>query len=346
MIPALPLYTPSATRYDTMLYRRCGCSGIKLPALSLGLWNNFGGHDNFETARSLICRSFDLGITHFDLADNYGPPVGSAELTFGRVLRENLSAHRDELFISTKAGWGMWGGPYGSYGGSRKYLIAGLDASLLRMGLDYVDIFYHHTPDEETPLEETMGALAQIVRAGKALYVGLSSYGPQRTREAAALLRGMGVSCLLHQPAYNLFDRTYEQGLRQVLEEEGIGSIAFIPLAQGLLTNKYLHGIPADSRAARPTGTLDASAITEVKIAMVQKLNAIAQARGQSLAQMALAWVLAQGVTSALIGASRVTQIEENVGALQNLTFSPEELVAINTEVEITGSGDEASTRP
>ena len=322
-------YLPDKTRYDSMLYNRCGRSGLKLPAISLGLWHNFGGVDVLENGRSMLRRAFDLGITHFDLANNYGPPPGSAEENFGRVLHQDFAPYRDELIISTKAGWGMWPGPYGDFG-SRKYLIASLDQSLKRMGLDYVDIFYHHRPDPETPLEETMTALDHIVRCGRALYVGISSYGPELTRQAAQILRDLGTPCLIHQPSYSMFNRWVEDGLLEVLAEEEIGSIVFSPLAQGLLTKKYLQGIPADSRAASDTGFLKAERITDEVLAKVRGLQEIAQARGQSLAQMAIAWVLRHGVvTSALIGASKVSQIEEIVRALDNLTFTEEELQAI-----------------
>ena len=322
-------WSPSSTRYDAMRYNRCGRSGLKLPAISLGLWHNFGGVDVFENCRAMVLRAFDLGITHFDLANNYGPPPGSAEETFGRILRQDLGRYRDQLVISTKAGWGMWPGPYGDFG-SRKYLVASLDQSLARLGLDYVDIFYHHRPDPETPLEETMAALDYAVRRGKALYAGISQYRPEGTRAAAAILRRLGTPCLIHQPSYNLFDRWVEGGLLDVLTEEGIGCIVFCPLAQGLLTDRYLGGIPGDSRAAKPHGFLKPAAITEEKLAKVRKLNDLAHGRGQTLAQMALAWVLRQpAVTTALIGASRVGQIDDNVAALHNLAFSEGELKAI-----------------
>jgi len=323
-------FLPADDRYDGMLYRRCGRSGLKLPAISLGLWHNFGGVDSFENARAMIRRAFDLGITHFDLANNYGPPPGSAEETFGRVLRQDLAPYRDELVISTKAGWGMWPGPYGDWG-SRKYLVASLDQSLKRMGLDYVDIFYHHRPDPETPMEETMMALDHIVRQGKALYVGISSYTPDQTRQAVSILRELGTPCLIHQPSYNMFNRWIEDGLIGVLEEEGVGCIVFSPLAQGLLTDRYLSGIPEDSRAAKPHGFLKPEHLTEGTLAKVRKLNEIAQARGQTMAQMALAWVLRHTtVTSALVGASRVRQIEDNVATLRGLEFTDEELRAID----------------
>jgi L-glyceraldehyde 3-phosphate reductase len=321
---------PSDERYDTMRYNRCGRSGLKLPAVSLGLWHNFGGVDAFENARAMIHRAFDLGITHFDLANNYGPPPGSAEETFGRILQQDLARYRDELVISTKAGWDMWPGPYGDWG-SRKYLVASLDQSLKRMGLDYVDIFYHHRPDPETPLEETMAALNHVVRRGKALYVGISSYDPEQTRRAAKILRELGTPCLIHQPSYNMFDRWIEDGLLDVLEEEGIGCIVFSPLAQGLLTDRYLDGIPEDSRAAKPHGYLSRDDITAERLVKIRNLNEIAQARGQTLAQMALAWNLRHaGMTSVLVGASRTRQIEDNVAALENLEFTEEELATID----------------
>jgi L-glyceraldehyde 3-phosphate reductase len=312
-----------------MRYERCGRSGLKLPAISLGLWHNFGGVDTFENSRLIVRHAFDLGITHFDLANNYGPPPGSAEETFGQLLRSDLAPYRDELVISTKAGYLMWPGPYGEWG-SRKYLLASLDQSLLRMGLEYVDIFYHHRPDPETPLEETMGALDQAVRSGKALYAGVSSYSAEQTRQAASLLRSMGTPCLIHQPRYSMFDRWIENGLLTVLGEEGIGCIVFSPLAQGLLTDKYLKGIPADSRAANPNGFLKREQVTDDKIGKVLGLQELAQARGQNVAQMALAWVLRHsGVNSALIGASRVGHIDDAVGALQNLDFTAEELQTV-----------------
>jgi L-glyceraldehyde 3-phosphate reductase len=323
-------YVPAPTRYDNAdFYRRCGRSGLLLPALSLGLWHNFGSVDNFANSRALILRAFDLGITHFDLANNYGPPPGSAEETFGRVLHADLATLRDELIISTKAGYDMWPGPYGNWG-SRKYLVASLDQSLRRMRLDYVDIFYSHRPDPQTPIEETMGALDQIVRSGKALYVGLSNYNAEQTARAAKILRDLGTPCLIHQPKYHMFERWIEGGLTRVLADEGIGAIAFCPLAQGLLTNRYLAGIPADARAARDPRFLKPEHITEEKLGKLRKLEAIAKARGQSLAQMALAWVLRDPViTTALIGASKTTQIDENVAALKNSRFSVEELAAI-----------------
>ncbi len=324
-------YEPAATRYDhPEFYRRAGKSGLKLPVVSLGLWHNFGERDDYGTARSLLLRAFDLGITHLDLANNYGPPGGAAEWTLGRVLAEDLAAHRDELVISTKAGYDMWPGPYGNFG-SRKYLLASLDQSLERLGLDYVDVFYSHRPDPETPIEETCGALSDAVRSGKALYVGLSNYDPEQTRFAARLLAKQGTPCLLHQPRYSMFERTPEQGLFDVLDQEGIGSIVFSPLAQGLLTNRYLAGIPADARAAKDGRFLRPEQITQSLLATVQRLDAIARRREQSLAQMALAWVLRRPtVTSALIGASSVKQIEENAAVLARLPFSDAELAEID----------------
>jgi len=323
-------HLPSPDRYSNpALYRRCGRSGVKLPLLSLGLWHNFGGVDDFQNSRALVLRAFDKGITHFDLANNYGPPPGSAETTFGSVLRQDLAGHRDELLISTKAGYDMWEGPYGEWG-SRKYLLSSLDQSLRRLGLDYVDIFYSHRPDPETPLEETMGALAHAVRAGKALYVGLSNYDAALTERASKVLRDMGTPCLIHQPRYNMLDRAPERGLFDALVREGVGGIAFCPLAQGMLTGRYLNGIPADSRAGHDPRFLKPESITAEKLARIRKLDAIARGRGQSLAQMALAWVLRQpAITSALIGASKTSQIEENLGALRNLAFSAEELRTI-----------------
>lgn len=321
----------NANRYDKMVYRRCGHSGILLPALSLGLWHNFGKVDNYENSKEMILTAFNLGITHFDLANNYGPPYGSAEETFRRVLKEDLKGYRDELLISTKAGWDMWPGPYGNFG-SRKYLIASLDQSLKRMGLDYVDIFYSHRRDPETPLEETMGALASTVHQGKALYVGISSYNALDTKKAATILKNMGVPCLIHQPSYSMMNRWIEEGLTDVLRQEGIGSIAFCPLDQGLLTSKYLDGtIPEGSRASKEYSYLSAESITSELLDKIRKLNEVAKRRGQTLAQMALAWTLREGgVTSALIGASHKAQIEENVKALDNLEFSREELIMID----------------
>jgi L-glyceraldehyde 3-phosphate reductase len=322
-------YIPLSTRYDSMHYNRCGHSGLKLPAISLGLWHNFGSVDVLENCRAMLQHAFDLGITHFDLANNYGPPYGSAEETFGQIFRKDFVPFRDELVISSKAGWDMWPGPYGDFG-SRKYLIASLDQSLKRMGLDYVDIFYHHRPDPETPLEETMGALDYIVHSGRALYAGISMYPAELTRKTAGILRQLGTPCLIHQPNYSLFDRWIEKGLLDTLREEGIGCIVFSPLAQGLLTNRYLKGIPEDSRAAKPDTYLDREDVSEEKVSKVRRLNEVAQKRDQSMAQMALAWVLRQpAVTSALIGASRVSQVEDSVAALKRLDFSQEELNAI-----------------
>jgi L-glyceraldehyde 3-phosphate reductase len=324
------LYIANEQRYDTMQYRRSGRSGIRLPLISLGLWHNFGGVDIFENSRAMVLRAFDLGITHFDLANNYGPPPGSAESNFGEILRLDLKPYRDELIISSKAGWGMWPGPYGDWG-SRKYLLASLDQSLKRMGLEYVDIFYSHRPDPETPIEETMGALDQAVRSGKALYAGISSYDAKQTSVAAKILRELGTPCLIHQPKYSMFDRWVENGLLDVLGNEGIGGIAFCPLAQGLLTDRYLHGVPADSRASKPHGFLKKNDIDEHRLTQVRALGAVAKERGQTLAQMALAWVLRDGrMTSALIGASRVEQIEQNVAALENMDFSADELTSID----------------
>jgi L-glyceraldehyde 3-phosphate reductase len=316
-------------RYERMVYRRSGRSGLRLPAISLGLWHNFGTVDPYDEARAMLLRAFDLGVTHFDLANNYGPEPGSAEETFGRVLRRELAGHRDELIISSKAGYPMWPGPYGD-GGSRKYLLASLDQSLARMGIEYVDIFYHHRPDPETPLEESMGALSHAVRAGKALYVGLSNYPPELFVRAAALLREAGTPCVIHQPKYSMFERKPEQGLLQALEAEGSGCIVFSPLAQGLLTDRYLRDVPADSRAAKAHGALQESAVTEERRDQLRRLAAIAAARGQSLAQLALAWVLRTPVvTSALIGASRVKQLEDNVATIDNLALADDELRAI-----------------
>jgi L-glyceraldehyde 3-phosphate reductase len=324
------VYSASETRYDTMPYNRVGRSGLKLPAVSLGLWHNFGGIDTLENARAMLLRSFDIGITHFDLANNYGPPPGSAEETFGHIFKHDLAPYRDEMIISSKAGYYMWPGPYGEWG-SRKNLIASCDQSLKRMGLDYVDIFYSHRPDPETPLEETMSALADIVRSGRALYAGISSYQPDRTLEAARILRSMGTPCLIHQPSYSILNRWIENGLTEVLEQEGVGCIVFSPLAQGLLSDKYLEGIPEGSRASKTSGFLKAKDITSEKLDKIQALNAIAQRRGQSLAQMAIAWALRRPVvTSALIGASKVAQIEEIVSTIDNLEFSQEELDEID----------------
>ena len=324
------MYQALDSRYETMSYRRCGRSGIQLPMISLGLWHNFGGVDNFENARAMLRRAFDLGITHFDLANNYGPPYGSAEENFGAIFKKDFVPYRDELIISTKAGWDMWPGPYGDLG-SRKYLLASLDQSLKRMGLEYVDIFYHHRPDPATPLEETMGALDRAVRSGKALYAGISAYDPQETTKAVKILREMGTPCLIHQPKYSMFVRDPERGLLDVLGKEGVGCIPFSPLAQGLLTDKYLAGIPGDSRAARDF-SLKRSEVSKEKIAIVNALNEVAKRRGQSLAQMAIAWVLRdERVTSALIGASRVAQVEELVSAIGKEKFSADELKKIDS---------------
>ena len=320
------LYSPAENRYDSMPYRRCGRSGLRLPAVSLGLWHNFGSVDVYDNCRAMARTAFDLGITHFDLANNYGPEPGSAEVTFGRILKQDLMPFRDELIISSKAGYLMWPGPYGEWG-SRKNLIASCDQSLKRMGLEYVDIFYHHRPDPDTPVEESMLALDQLVRSGKALYVGISNYGPEAAKEAIAILRELKTPFVLHQIRYNMFDRTHErQGSFKLLEEQGVGGIVFSPLAQGLLTDRYLAGIPADSRASR-NGFLKADSITEEVLAKIRNLNSVAKSRGQSLAEMAIAWLLNRpGVTSALIGASRPQQIRDVVAGLKNLEFSAEEL--------------------
>jgi L-glyceraldehyde 3-phosphate reductase len=322
-------YVTAAERYDRMTYRRCGASGLELPAVSLGLWQNFGHDRALDTSRAIVRRAFDLGITHFDLANNYGPPYGSAEENFGRLMEQDLRPYRDELVISTKAGYDMWPGPYGDRG-SRKYLLASLDQSLQRLGLDYVDIFYSHRFDPETPLEETMGALDTAVRQGKALYAGISSYSPAKTQEAAAILRELGTPLLIHQPSYSLLNRWIEDGLLDVLGELGVGCIVFSPLAQGMLTDKYLNGIPADSRAAQH-GSLSPKLLSEDALARIRALNEIAVRRGQSLAQLALAWTLRDArVTSALIGASSVAQLEANVASLERLDFSPDELAEID----------------
>jgi L-glyceraldehyde 3-phosphate reductase len=322
-------YLPDDKRYNRMQYNRSGRSGLRLPAISLGFWHNFGGVDVFENFRATVRRAFDLGITHMDLANNYGPPYGSAEENFGRLMKLDFAPYRDELVISTKAGYDMWPGPYGEWG-SRKYLIASLDQSLKRMGLAYVDIFYSHRPDPNTPLEETMGALDFAVRSGRALYVGISNYSAEQTRQAARILKALGTPCLIHQPRYHMFDRWIENGLVEVLAQEGIGCIAFSPLAQGLLTNRYLDGIPQGSRASRPQPFLRPENLTEEKLTKVRRLNEIALRRGQNMAQLALAWVLRlPGMTSAVIGASRSSQVEEAVGALENLDFSAEEMQEI-----------------
>lgn len=323
-------YKAAEDRYEKMHYRRCGKSGIQLPLLSLGLWHNFGDNDDFENARKILHTAFDNGITHFDLANNYGPPYGSAEKNFGKIFREDFKQYRDELILSTKAGWDMWPGPYGNFG-SRKYLIASLDQSLQRMGVDYVDIFYHHRPDPDTPLEETMGALDQIVRQGKALYVGISQYNAEDTAKAASILKEQGTPFLIHQPRYNMMDRWVEDGLLDTLEQVGIGSIVFSPLEQGILTSKYLHGIPEGSRAATEGSYLDKSQITKEVVEQIQQLNDIAEKREQSLAQMAVAWLLKdKRVTSILVGVSKVSQLEDNIAALKNLEFTQDELNEID----------------
>ncbi|EGT3582748.1 L-glyceraldehyde 3-phosphate reductase [Klebsiella oxytoca] len=324
------VYQANTTRYQTMEYRRCGHSGLKLPAISLGLWHNFGDETRVETSRQLLRHAFDLGITHFDLANNYGPPPGSAESNFGRILKEDFLPYRDELIISSKAGYTMWDGPYGDWG-SRKYLIASLDQSLKRMGLDYVDIFYHHRPDPETPLQETMRALDHLVRQGKALYVGLSNYPLEQAREAVNILNELGTPCLIHQPKYSMFERWVEGGLLDFLQSAGVGSIAFSPLAGGQLTNRYLHGIPADSRAASGSQFLQPDQLTESKLEKIRQLDAVAEARGQKLSQMALTWVLRdEKVTSVLIGASKTTQLDDAIGMLENRRFTAEEQATID----------------
>jgi L-glyceraldehyde 3-phosphate reductase len=330
-------YQPAANRYQAMVYRRCGRSGLRLPAISLGLWHSFGEGAALESMRGLLFRAFDLGVTHFDLANNYGPPSGAAEDNLGRILTTDLAAHRDELIISTKAGYLMWPGPYGEWG-SRKYLLASLDQSLRRLRTDYVDIFYSHRVDPDTPLEETMGALASAVQRGKALYVGVSSYSARKTAEAVAILRGMGVRCLIHQPSYSMLNRWIEEGLLEVLDREGIGCIAFSPLAQGMLTDKYLGGIPEGSRASRKNSMLNREFLSEENLAKVRALNAIAARRGQSLAQMALAWCLRDPrVTSVLSGASAPEQLDHNVAALGQLAFHAEELAEIDRHATESG---------
>lgn len=327
----MPDYTPSPSRYTTTPYRRCGNSGLKLPALSLGLWHNFGHVNDFENSRNIIHTAFDNGITHFDLANNYGPPPGSAEENFGKILHADLNGYRDELIISTKAGYTMWDGPYGDWG-SKKYLVSSLDQSLKRMKLDYVDIFYHHRPDPETPLEETMQALDLIVRQGKALYAGISNYNAEQAEKAIKMLKELGTPCLIHQPKYSMFERGPENGLLNVLGNEGVGCIPFSPLAQGLLTDKYLNGIPADSRIATSGVFLNESSITPEKLDKIKRLNAVAEQRGQKLAHMALAWLLKdERVTSVLIGASKPEQVLDSLQSLNNITFSREELDAIET---------------
>jgi L-glyceraldehyde 3-phosphate reductase len=326
-------YGANSQRYQSMEYRRCGNSGLKLPAISLGLWHNFGHIDKLDNARNILRLAFDNGITHFDLANNYGPPAGSAEENFGKVYKDDFVPYRDELIISSKAGWGMWPGPYGDWG-SKKYLVASLDQSLKRMGLDYVDIFYHHRPDPETPLEETMKTLDLMVRQGKALYVGISSYQPAEAAKAIAILNQLGTPCLIHQPKYSMFDRWVENGLLNVLEEKGVGCIPFSPLAQGLLTNKYLKGIPEGSRASshRGNGAIDEDHVSDEKINKVRQLNEMAEARGQNLAQMALAWILKdKRISSVLIGVSRPEQVTDSIRCLENYSFTMEELNKINT---------------
>lgn len=323
-------YVPLDSRYDSMDYSRCGRSGLRLPAISLGLWQNFGGINSRENGRAIIRRAFDMGVTHFDLANNYGPPPGSAEENFGWILAHDLKNYRDEMIISSKAGYTMWPGPYGDWG-SRKYLVSSLDQSLQRMQIEYVDIFYHHRPDPETPLEEAMSALDHIVRSGKALYAGISNYPAEETRRAAKILKELGTPCLIHQPVYNMFNRWVEKDLLTTLRDEGIGCIVFSPLAQGLLTNRYLQGIPTDSRAAGPVGFLREKDITESKIEKVRRLNQLAAARGQSMAQMAIAWVLRHAeVTSSLVGASSIGQLEDNIASLKVRAFSTEELEQID----------------
>ncbi|UCH15001.1 MAG: L-glyceraldehyde 3-phosphate reductase [Bacteroidales bacterium] len=323
-------YSPSSKRYATMIYNYCGKSGLKIPVLSLGLWHNFGHVDEFENSRNILLSAFDAGITHFDLANNYGPPPGSAEINFGTILKEDLGKYRDELIISTKAGYKMWDGPYGEWG-SRKYLLASLDQSLKRMQLDYVDIFYSHRPDPDTPMEETMGALDHAVKQGKALYAGISNYNPEQTLRAAGILKKLGTPCLIHQPKYSMLERQIEAGLLDILEKEGIGSIAFSPLAQGLLTDKYLGGIPEDSRAAKPHGFLRKEEVTDDKINKIGRLNEIAKQRNQTLAQMAITWILRdKRITSVLVGVSSIGQLNDNLDAIKNLEFDPEELKEID----------------
>jgi L-glyceraldehyde 3-phosphate reductase len=337
-------YVAEKSRYDVQPYRRCGRSGLKLPAVSLGFWHNFGDDKPLETQRAVMRRAFDLGVSHFDLANNYGPPYGAAERNVGGILAQDFAQYRDELVISSKAGWDMWPGPYGDHG-SRKYLTASLDQSLQRLGLDYVDIFYHHRPDPETPLEETMGALDAAVRAGKALYVGVSSYSPEHTAQAAAILRDLGTPMTIHQPSYSMFNRWIEGGLLEVLEQEGVGCIAFTALAQGLLTNRYLKGVPSDSRAAQGK-SLSTDAISDENLDRVRALNEIAEGRGQSLAQLALAWVLRDArMTSTLIGASSVSQLEDNVAAVGRLDFTDDELAEIDKHAVESGVDLWASAR-
>lgn len=323
------MYLPSPARYDSMTYARCGRSGLLLPAVSLGLWHNFGGVDAYENGRAIVRRAFDRGVTHFDLANNYGPPPGSAEESFGKMLRDDLGAYRDEIVISTKAGYRMWPGPYGEWG-SRKYLLSSLDQSLQRMGIPYVDIFYSHRPDPDTPLEETLGAVATAVRQGKAIYAGISNYTAAQTREACRILRDLGCPCLIHQPKYSMYERWVEAELLDVLAQEGVGCIPFSPLAQGLLTDRYLHGIPEGSRASKPHGFLQSNQVTPERIVQSQRLNEIAKRRGQSLAQLALSWVLRDSrITTVLIGASSVEQLDQNLVCLEKRDFSQDELAAI-----------------
>lgn len=331
------MHSANSSRYQSMEYRRCGKSGLKLPALSLGLWHNFGETDSYDNCRQMLLGAFDMGIMHFDLANNYGPPPGSAEETFGKIMDSDLRPYRDEMIVSTKAGYTMWNGPYGNWG-SKKYLVSSLDQSLKRMKLNYVDIFYHHRPDPETPIEETMAALDLIVRQGKALYVGISNYKPEQADSAIKELKRLGTPCLIHQARYSMFDRWVEDGLLDVLEKHGTGLIAFSPLAQGLLTNRYLNGIPDGSRAAKPHGFLKPEMITRPKLEKVRSLNQIAESRGQTLAQMAIAWLLKdRRLTSVLVGASRIQQIEDCVAALDNLTFEPEQLKQIETVLNQNG---------
>ncbi len=329
-MPLAETYLPNPSRYTDAAFRRCGRSGLVLPPISLGLWQNFGGSDVFETGRAILRRAFDRGVTHFDLANNYGPPYGSTEENFGRILRDDLRPYRDELILSSKAGWDMWPGPYGA-GGSRKYLIASLDQSLKRMGVDYVDIFYHHRPDFDCPIEETVSALASVVRSGKALYAGISSYSPERTLEAYRLLRSEGIQLLIHQPSYSMLNRWIEQGLLSTLDELGVGCIAFSPLAQGLLTGKYLHGIPENSRVTAENSSFSRDILSDANLSRAKALNGIAERRGQSLAQLAIAWSLRDSrVTSALIGARSVHQLDDSLDALHNLRFTAEELAEID----------------
>ena len=333
-VPSEPSYRAEEGRYQKMQYRRCGRSGLDLPQISLGLWHNFGFRDKIENSRDLLQCAFDHGITHFDLANNYGPPYGAAEITFGALFKRDFLPYRDELIISTKAGWDMWPGPYGNFG-SRKYLIASLDQSLQRMGLDYVDIYYHHRPDPKTPLEETMGALDHLVRQGKALYVGISQYNAEDTAKAAKILRDLGTPCLIHQPRYSMFDRWVEDGLLEQLDKDGIGAIAFSPLEQGILTDKYLNGFPEDSRAVKDGRFLKTSQLNEGILSKVKALNEIAKSRGQSLAQMAIAWILRKPtITSVLVGASKVEQLLNSIEALDNLEFDSETLAKIEQIIE------------